>query len=243
MNATLISMMPCPLVEKKPGLVPDTFFIPAAEKDGFQIILVHDSRFPVYIDHDRGTIWIPAPGETIAESIVRDYNSAQLNITESSRPGIFWLPGEFSSEQIRERFADRLKKERDTQIRWFKSLVQLADDDWNRFRQHRMISDIQRYAAEYLGSEREWLSIDLKAAELQRCPACAVILQNPAAAICMNCRCVLNRAKYEALTFAGEVSAPVELGPRTGAPVDNTSVSEGIGEVTAEDIMNDLEVE
>jgi hypothetical protein len=208
MEATVVSLMPCAIVEKKPGLIPDTYFLPKAEKGDFQSIVVTDTRFPVYIDNDRGTMWIPALGETVAESIVRDYSNAQLGIEDGAKPGLFWIPGEHTKSNISKNHQAELSAGKDMQTRWFKRLVRLADDDWNRFHQHRMISDIQRYAAEFLGSDREWLSIDMQSLDVVRCPACSIVLQNPHAAICINCRCVLNRAAYEKLTFAGAVSVP-----------------------------------
>jgi len=79
--------------------------------------------------------------------------------------------------------------------------VKLADDDWNKYRQHKTISDIQRYACSFLKLERPWLLDAEITAALSECPSCFEKV-NPRAIVCSHCRFVLDEARYKAAQFA-----------------------------------------
>src|SRR5207247_10935382 len=83
------------------------------------------------------------------------------------------------------------------QINWFQKLVKAADDNWNRNKQRRMISDKYILAAQRLAVKREWMNLDLlnstslPTIEMISCPFCS--FQIPAKApLCMNCKNVVN---------------------------------------------------
>ena len=195
-KSTIISMIPFDIHEQKP-LYPGDFFIPAAKDNDIEVLVVGDSVSFSYIDEHRGTIKVPVSSEEIAKSVVNDYENSQLARTAENGPGVFWVSGEHTKQEIKLKFRDEVKLHRDRQIRWFTSLVKAADDTWEKTRQHKTISDIERYAARFLNLDRSWLI----APQMTKCIACKTTVEEDAI-ICPNCRAVLNKESYEKLQFA-----------------------------------------
>jgi hypothetical protein len=196
---TVVSIVPFNIVENKPGLFPGQFIIPAAQGEDFNILHVGPSKYYVYLDSERGYFEAQSTEKEVAESIVMDYSVAQVGYGDGSQPGLFIIPEKLTKEEIRKKYSGKLSEIRAVQNNWFRRLVTLADDDWARYHQHKMISDLQRFAAQYLGMDREWL---IQATdEVKRCPGCRTVV-DPLAIICSNCRTVLNKAEYDKLIFA-----------------------------------------
>jgi hypothetical protein len=97
---------------------------------------------------------------------------------------------------------EKIKEADARQILWFKNLVKMADDDWNKYRQHKTISDIQRYACGYLKLERPWLLDAEVVAALSECPSCFEKV-NPRAVVCAHCQYILDPARHKSMQFAG----------------------------------------
>jgi len=156
----------------------------------------------LYLDHDRGSISIPQSPLKVARSVVNDWVEALLGVGEDAKPGIMAVVGDYPAEAAAITFDAEIKALRAQQVNWFKNLVKIADDDWARFRQHKMITDLQRYACTALNIDREW-NIDVKEEAIVKCPACQSVM--PASSVvCPNCRCVMNKEAYDKLTFAGQ---------------------------------------
>lgn len=185
--------------ERKPGLINDTYIIPGAPKNDFILYPVNDSYFYVYIDRDRGSLRVPAIASDIAKSIVNDYSNSQLAAGPEAKPGIFWLEGIVTKEQVLKLHKDKLDEALAFQKNWFIELVKMADNDFMRFRTHNAVGKLQRIAAEYLNLQRDWI---MAPAEIDRaCPACKQ--QYPfGAAVCPNCKCILDQALAAKLAFA-----------------------------------------
>jgi len=77
----------------------------------------------------------------------------------------------------------------------------MADDDWEKSRQHKFISDIQRYAAKSLKLVRPWIISTITDQGLIKCVACQSNIDSKAI-ICPNCRCIIDMDKYKTLQFA-----------------------------------------
>jgi len=199
---TIISACPFPIDEKKPGLQPGVFKIPAAklERQDIEVIVVKSGSYPVYMDHDRGSFVVEEKLETIAMSVVEDLCNAVLAADYLARPAIFWVSGEYTKEEAKEEFHDQIMDAIQKQAEWFRRLVQLADDDWSKTRQHKFITDIQRYAGKALGLQREWLIKPLTVAT-QECPGCAKDISGKALK-CSFCGTIVNIAGWNALQAA-----------------------------------------
>lgn len=209
-KSTLISIVPWEIREFKPGLIPGYFHIPAAKDNEPSTLVVGDAIHYVYIDHDRGSMRVTNPSYVVARSIVADYNSAQMEANTGCHPGLFFEVGEFTTEEIQERFQEKLELANEIQNRWFEQLVRVADDDWEKTRQHVSISDFQRVAARKLDPlnkrNRPWIMTPMKeepqGLQMTLCPSCGsdIIMT---AAVCRYCQCIVDPEKYERLQFAG----------------------------------------
>lgn len=204
-KSTIVSVIPFPLIETKPGIYPGKFEIAAAKPNDFEILVIGNSVYHVEIDENR-TITVPAVSEQIAESIIEDYVIAQIAFSreEDVAPGIFWVPGENTKKDIITKFNEKLEYAKQRQIRWFRELVKIADDDWEKTRKHRAISDMQRYAAKSLELDRPWIipiSINDENSLMTKCVACRSIVSTDAI-VCSNCKCILQPEKYKNLQFA-----------------------------------------
>ena len=178
---------------------PPDYYLPAS-KDGEPVVLVvGGATFPVYLDGDRGSMRVPAPSYDVARSIVEDYVTSHLGYEQHiAMPGMFFVPDAYTVDEVKKKFADRLKEAKRLQTEWFVRLVKIADDEWNRTHRHGAISDMQRVACKALGFTREWLMVP-NPEEIQKpnvCPGCGTVINgNPM--ICAGCKFVLDRKRYD----------------------------------------------
>lgn len=202
-QATLVSLVPFPINEWKPGIYPGFFEIPASKNDIPQLLTIGDSVYHVEIDENR-SITVKCQAEEIARSVVDDYviSNLQYSAEDDAAPGFFWKSGKHDLGSILKNFQDDVKLAKERQRRWFVRLVKLADDDWERSRQHKAISDIQRYAAKALTLERPWI---IKPQEgengLVKCIACQSLILSEAV-VCPNCKMIRDEEKWKTFKFA-----------------------------------------
>ena len=203
--ATIVSLFPLPVFEKKP-LIPSIYQVEAARMEMEpKILVVREGLFHVYLDEFRGMMTIKTPAITIAESVVRDFLDGQYMLGEGARPALWAIPGEWTLEELMldQDQAERIHTEHNLQLEWFRRLIFVADDEWSKFHQHRMITEVQRIAAARLKLVREW-ALDFKPENIVDCPACGVAI-NKKVAVCRDCGCIINADLYENLQFTGEV--------------------------------------
>jgi hypothetical protein len=172
-KSTVVSLLPIELSEKKPGIYPGNFIVPAAKDDEFEVLEVGNSVAHVYMDESRGSITIVQESEVVARAIVDDYINSCIAVDRLTNtiPGLFWVEGEFTKAGILAKFPEKVKEANVCQSRWFHSLVKMADDDWARNRSHKSITPLQKIAATrlepFLG-KKEWAS----AVDIQSFKAC-----------------------------------------------------------------------
>lgn len=190
--------------EFKPGIYPGRFTIqPCTDANKPEILHVGTSVY--FIPQFNGEDELPAhvvktPSYDIAKSIVNDYLSAQMDTNPECQPGIVWLDNKLTITDLMTKHRDLLQNLKKYQINWFGKLTQRADNDWNRYKRHTVISDVQRFAARALGLEKDWLTPQSHEIPV-KCPSCLTSCDK-AAVVCANCRCILNQARYKELTFA-----------------------------------------
>jgi len=203
--ATIVSLFPLPVFEKKP-LIPSIYQVEAARVEMEpKILTVREGLFHVYLDEFRGMMTIRTPAITIAESVVRDFLDGQYMLGEDARPALWSIPGEWTLEELMadQDQAERIHREHNIQLEWFRRLIFVADDEWSKFHQHRMITEVQRIAAGRLKLVREW-ALDFKPENITDCPGCGTAI-NKKVAVCRDCGCIINPDLYENLQFTGEV--------------------------------------
>lgn len=202
MQATIVSFLPWKVEVVKPGVIPDSYTVPAAVGKIPGILVIEDAVTPVYMDGERGSFRMPITAEKLAKSITEDYYSAFLGADSECHAAMFWIPGAFTASEVLSKFVSEVETVKSAQNLWFIKLVRLADDDWNKYHQHKMITDIQRYAARNLSLTREW-AIEPIAVSMINCPACRTLLEETAI-VCKNCKAILKpeEAKKLGLAFA-----------------------------------------
>ena len=200
---TVASLVPFDIREEKPGMIPNTFFIPASDMKMPQVLVVGTGRHYVYLDQDRGHLPVRTPANEVAASVVRDYTTSQMKVGPDAQPALFWVPGEVSQREIFEARKDEISEALKRQVRWFTLVCQQADDDWQKYHRHTVVSDIQRRMAQILGwnpESHEWMAPNLTSVGL-RCPACGTLAMM-GASVCSQCHCILDPEKYKTLQFA-----------------------------------------
>lgn len=198
---TVISVFPFDVDEAKPGLFPGDYFIPKAKFNDIEFLLVGPAKSYVYIDGDRGSIAVAYESHKIAQSICEDYKKSKLAyIPNEAEPGLFWIPGEYKDKKtILAVAAKQIEEARKKQELWFRHLVEIADDEWNKFHMHKSISDEQRYACDFFQLEREW-NVKGQVEASSRCPACATMIPS-SAIVCPNCHTIVKPDEYKKLNF------------------------------------------
>src|SRR2546422_642883 len=76
-KSTLVSIVPFPIIEFKPGIYPGKFEIGASKNGVPEILVIGDSIYHVEIDENR-KITVDCPSEKLAASIVEDYIISNL---------------------------------------------------------------------------------------------------------------------------------------------------------------------
>jgi hypothetical protein len=207
MSVTIVSIVPFAIDERKP-LTPAFYTIPAASYENPQCLLVEDATSFVYVGEGRGRIGedrtilpLPVSALAVARSVIVDFSGSQIAvILGEAEPGLFIVEGEVLQSAIRPRLQPELDLAQTHQLNWFKQLVSIADDDWKRYGQHRMISDIQRYAGRDLKMDRPWLLEAEFLAQLSECPSCYEKV-NPKAIVCAHCRFILDVERHSKMTY------------------------------------------
>lgn len=210
---TVVNMLPFGFVEPKPQLLPSQFEIPAADsKYGFSVTYVGEAIHYIpnpFIDEGKpgANIKQTVSPSDVAKSIVNDFSSAQLSIDENSGPGLFYIEGRLSPEEILREYDDLVDYYKRRQISWYRNLVMLADADWHKSKNLLAISDLQRIAANTIGFEGEWVNLvpTVEAAaskKTMKCQFCRTIIDADSIK-CANCKEVVNQSAYDSMVKKG----------------------------------------
>lgn len=201
--STVVSILPYPLWEKKPGLVPGDFRIPYTPNGDFTLFNVERCQHSVYLDENRPRLVVPDPSDLVARSIVEDHKVAMICYEHgAAEPGLGWVWGEYLNDLNGKRafaatHSDLLKSLVELQTEWYKRLLLMADDDWARYRQHKFITNLQRTAATVLGqTDREWMLQHKIDEALSKCKFCFAQV-HPQACICPSCHGIIDEARYK----------------------------------------------
>lgn len=189
---TVVSILPAGIAEVKPGLVPPLYIMEPSKNGEPEVLHVERARYSVYIGDGRA---LPqyTESDVVANSIVDDFSSAQLAVTDTAKPGMFVVEGKVEKQDVAKRFPAELKKAKAQQLEWFARLIRMADDEWKKYQSHRSITDYMRMAAEHLNMKRDWL---LTIEDYRNCPACQTKISY-LAAICPHCRTIVDADKYK----------------------------------------------
>jgi hypothetical protein len=190
-RATVVSIYPKEIDEKKVTIEPGRFIIPAGSFDNPAVLVVGPSSWWRDIDAEQQLIEIPVSSIQIADSIVKDYCNGVLGCDMGSKmPGLFFIPGEIDSKTVKLKYSDAVNKAAAKQKNLYMELVHLADMLWATSNGNpRTINEDMRIAARELNlNNKDWLK-DFQMAAMERCFACGS-LKNPDYPVCASCRAI-----------------------------------------------------
>lgn len=199
-KSTVVSILPKHISERKATITPGFFDIPPGRLENPSILVIGPSSWWREVDEGQPLLEIPVSSIQVADAIVRDYSNGLLACDMATQmPGLFYLPGEFTVEQIKKNHSVMLLNAAARQKKWFLELIRIADILWARSSGNPLsISDDARLACKELNIENKpWLG-DIQASELVRCIACGT-LRNPQFPICQSCHAIVDRKKAEEL--------------------------------------------
>lgn len=204
-KATIVSIYPKDINERKPGIHPGQFIIPAAKLGEFSSLIVDDAFFWIdFAEPERKPIKQIVDGFKLATAVVEDFcrNIPGYRIGENYKasPGMFVIAEAVTPVVIAQSYKPQLAEALVNQNNWFKQLVTEADDTWEKTRTHRAISSLQRLAAKNLGLEKEWIVETVSDKGIKFCPACRTRV-HPDAVVCSSCQCILDEDKYAKMKF------------------------------------------
>ena len=187
LDSTVISLVPFEIKAHKPGLFPPHFYIEASDMKTPKLLHVGTCSHFLYLDETRGSVRVPDPSDIVARAIVDDWVNSQLSIDDEARPALFYVPEKLSLEQVEQKFRLDIMRFLLKQKKWFLNISMLADNDWNRYKQHNVISDFQRKCADYISwnpQEHAWMN-PLTTMSSNACPFCGISVAN-GLSICSN---------------------------------------------------------
>lgn len=189
-KATVVSIYPRQVEERKCTIEPGLFIVPAGSMDKPGVLVVGPSSWWREIDEEQPLLEIPVGSIQIAESVVRDWANGIFGCNMGdSMPGWFYVAGAHTPEEIKEKYKNELNIANNKQRKWYDTLVNLADGLWARSQGNPLaISEDMRMAARELGvsDTKDWMK-NFRAVNMVRCKACGS-LKSPDYPICSQCR-------------------------------------------------------
>lgn len=204
-KSTVISIYPKEINEVKHTIQPGRFHISPGTYEKPSLLVVGPSSWWREIDEEQPLLELTHSSIQVADSIIIDYCNGLLGYNgRTCMPGLFYIPGALTIEEIRKSYQHTVDEARDSQKAWYTSLIRLADGLWARSNGNPLaISEDMRIAARESGQpNKDWMK-DFQASEMSRCKACGT-LRNPNYPICPTCKAIDNpaRAKELGIVFA-----------------------------------------
>jgi len=206
-SVTIVSILPYEIYDSKPNLYPGNFTIPAGNAAKPGLLEIERSTFHIPMAFGAPPMRAHSSPFEVATSVVNDYVGALLSVGPDTKPGVWVEDKTFKNSalaavQLAEKIAEVLIK----QQKWFFSLVNLADAEYNKHKNAMAISDFQKMAARELNlKDKPWL-LDMSQLAINNCPACYAAI-NANAIICSSCRYVIKPELYDSKKFAVETRA------------------------------------
>lgn len=201
-KSTIVSILPSLIDEKKPTLQPGRFIIQPGTYEKPSLLVVGPSSWWKQLEENQPMLEIPNSSVQIADSVIRDFANGLIACNMGDcMPGLFYIPGELTIEEIKKNPKHKLLLEAANvkQRNWFSALVKLADILWARSNGNPLsIGDDMRMAAQELQlKDKAWLR-DYNTLELKNCPACGT-LRNSSFPVCQHCKAVIDAVKFKEL--------------------------------------------
>jgi hypothetical protein len=120
-KCTIVSIFPKEIIERKHTIQPGVFHIPAGSKKNPGIAVVGPSSWWKEIHPDEPLLEMINSSIQVADSVVKDWANGLICCDMNDRmPGIFFVPGEFGAEVVKQKFANLIELYDAKQKNWFK---------------------------------------------------------------------------------------------------------------------------
>ncbi len=191
-KATIVSIYPRDIREKKETIFPGMFHIPAGTVEKPSVVVIGPSSWFRDMGEEMPSIEIPNNAVQVANSVVTDYCNGLIEYDREAGPGLFFIPGAWTLKEIKEKYKSAFDGSIKRQALWFKRLVDLADKGWAETNgSPRAINELMKMAANEIGvKDRDWMRTSI-VAEMIKCVACGN-LRNPSFPICGTCNRVID---------------------------------------------------
>lgn len=192
-KATIISIFPREINERKPTIQPGFFHIDKGSIEKPASLIVGPSSWWKDTGEQEPLLEIPTSAVVIAKSVIDDFCNGILGCNMADRmPGLVYVPGEVTVEKFKKEYSEEFDNLIAKQRNWFGELVKMADSLWARTNGSPLcISDDMRDAANFLGLEsKDWMQ-NFTAMEMIRCIACGS-MRNPLYPMCGNCKHIVD---------------------------------------------------
>lgn len=199
---TIVSIYPRPIKEDKTGsgLDPGYFYIAPGSLEHPSILHVGSSVYWNRYSAEMEPAEVTVPAILMAESIISDWYKGMIGFKDKeAHPGVFFVEGKKTVEQIKKDHQQELKAADILQRRWYENLVIEADSIWARTNGNPIAipTDAKR-AAEGLGlKNKPWMQ-DFNTLQMVSCINCGN-LRNPAYPSCPSCRVVVDKDLFKKL--------------------------------------------
>lgn len=203
-KTTVVSIYPKDITERKHTIQPSVYHIPRGTVKEPGILVVGTASWWKEMEDGQPLLEIPQNSLIVAKSLCEDFCQGMLGCNMAdAMPGLFWVEGEHSKEDITIKYNERLMAAEERQKNWYRVLVQMADSLWATSNGNpRIIGEFMKIGAKYLGLEdKPWIK-DYQAVSMVRCEGCGS-LRDPNYPICQTCKMIdPKHPKAKELKFA-----------------------------------------
>lgn len=202
-KSTVVSIFPKQMKTTKVTVNPRRFIVPAGtiEKPGVLTVGTAIWIKHIYETEPEQMVEMPILSSQLADSIVNDFCSNVLGAGHDRRPGLFWVIGTKTADQIVKEHKKEMQAAEGMQRNWYMELIKQADIDWVKYDGSPLaVSDTARMAAMELHLDKPWMQ-DIKRLAMGICPACGSqrATQFP---VCKECKTIIDKEAYAKLGLA-----------------------------------------
>lgn len=198
-KCTVVSIYPKDIREHKVTIQPGYFHIQPGSIDKPSTLIVGPSSWWRDVDEFQPLLEITHSSIQVAHALINDYTLGMLGVKDNAKPGLFFVPGAFTTNEIKDKYKKELESARLRQNNLYTNLVKMGDIGWAKSNGNPLtISDDMRMAAVELNlRNKDWMA-DFQHMEMVRCSACGS-MRNPLYPMCGNCKTIIDVVKAKEL--------------------------------------------
>lgn len=227
-KSTVVSVYPRPIKFKNVTLSPGRWFIPAGSMANPALLTIGPSSWFRDVGLDEPLIEIAQSSVQIAESLVKDWLNGIFGCNmHDSMPGLFFVPGKYTIQKLRDEYPDLLGASIRFQLNYYRTLIKYADSLWARSNGNPLaVNDEMRLAAKELGiQDREWMK-EIATVGMVRCFACGEF-KSAEYPICKSCHTIDPNHPSAGMIRRVDVTTQTELIPQPEKPNNPFDMTKG----------------